>query len=247
MSTTAQRLAEYEEAFKKSQAYDPNAFKNEFEKAYGEATNYNKDLIEQQSGALGEVQAVAPTLREKYMNTLVSDPTAQMRLIAQARQAPIASYGTAANLLNARGNRYQDILGKALGGYQTSAQQANTVAENAWRLYQDAVQQEQFNRQLARSGGGGGGSPINIGDLLKDSDGDGIPDISDPYPNDPNNGRTAPQEVIIDTGGPSNWTNVFTNNGGRTSITSPTVKKPSFLDIILGKVGLSGGSRGGGW
>lgn len=154
MATTAQRLAEYEDLYRKAQAYDPNAFQNEFEKSYGEATNYNKDLIEQQARSLGEVQAVAPTLREKYMNTLISDPTAQMALIAQARQAPITSYGTAANLLTARGQRYQDILGKALGGYETSANQANTAAENAWRLYQDAVQQEQFNRSLRGSGGG---------------------------------------------------------------------------------------------
>jgi hypothetical protein len=152
MSTTAQRLAEYEDLYRKAQAYDPNAFQNEFEKSYGEATNYNKDLIEQQAKAMGEVQAVAPTLREKYMNTLITDPTAQMALIAQARQAPIQSYGTAANLLTARGQRYQDILGKALGAYQTSASQANTAAENAWRLYQDAVQQEQFNRSLRGSG-----------------------------------------------------------------------------------------------
>lgn len=146
MATTAQRLAEYEDLYRKAQAYDPNAFQNEFEKTYGEATNYNKDLIEQQAQALGEVQAVAPTLRERYMNTLITDPTAQMALIAQARQAPITSYGTAANLLTARGQRYQDILAKALGGYQTSANQANTSAENAWRLYQDAVQQDQFRQ-----------------------------------------------------------------------------------------------------
>lgn len=158
MSTTAQRLAEYEDLYRKAQAYDPNAFQNEFEKSYGEATNYNKDLIEQQAQALGEVQAVAPTLRERYMNTLITDPTAQMALIAQARQAPIQSYGTAANLLTARGQRYQDILGKALGGYQTSASQANTAAENAWRLYQDAVQQDQFNRQLRASRGDGSSS-----------------------------------------------------------------------------------------
>lgn len=86
------------------------------------------------------------------MNTLITDPTAQMSLIAQARQAPIQSYGTAANLLTARGQRYQDILGKALGGYQTAAQQAQMDAENRWRLYQDAVQQDQFNRSLKGNG-----------------------------------------------------------------------------------------------
>lgn len=167
MATTAQRLAEYEELYKKAQGYDPNQFQNDFEKEYNEAVNYNKDLIEQQSGALGELQTVAPTLREKYMNTLISDPTAQMALIAQARQAPITQWSTASNLLNARGQRYQDILGKALGGYQTSANQANTAAENAWRLYQDALQQEQFNAQLraSRSSGGGGGG-LDLASLL---------------------------------------------------------------------------------
>lgn len=168
MATTAQRLAEYEELYKKAQGYDPNQFRNQFEREYNEAVNYNKDLIEQQSGALGELQTVAPTLREKYMNTLISDPTAQMALIAQARQAPITQWSTASNLLNARGQRYQDILGKALGSYQTSANQANMAAENAWRLYQDAIQQDQFNRQLraSRSSGGGGGG-LDLAGLLE--------------------------------------------------------------------------------
>ena len=167
MATTAQRLAEYEELYKKAQGYDPNKFQNDFEREYNEAVNYNKDLIEQQSGALGELQTVAPTLREKYMNTLISDPTAQMALIAQARQAPITQWSTASNLLNARGQRYQDILGKALGAYQTSANQANMAAENAWRLYQDALQQDQFNRQLAASRAAAARQEgINLADLL---------------------------------------------------------------------------------
>lgn len=166
MATTAQRLAEYEELYKKAQGYDPNQFQNQFEKEYNEAVNYNKDLIEQQSGALGELQTVAPTLREKYMNTLISDPTAQMALIAQARQAPITQWSTASNLLNARGQRYQDILGKALGSYQTSANQANMAAENAWRLYQDALQQEQFNAQLRASRSSGRDDGLDLASLL---------------------------------------------------------------------------------
>lgn len=166
MATTAQRLAEYEDLYRQAQQYDPNKFQSEFEREYNEAVNYNKDLIDQQSSALGELQTVAPTLREKYMNTLISDPTAQMALIAQARQAPITQWSTASNLLNARGQRYQDILAKALGAYQTSAQQANTAAENAWRLYQDALQQDQFNAQLRASRGGGGGGGLDLAGLL---------------------------------------------------------------------------------
>ena len=176
MATTAQRLAEYEELYRKAQQYNPNQYQQEFEKAYGEATNYNKDLIEQQARALGELQAVAPTYRERYMNSLITDPTAQMALIAQARQAPITQWGTASNLLNARGQRYQDILAKALGAYQTSAQQANTAAENAWRLYQDALQQEQFNAQMRRGSGGGGGG-LDLASLLGMSGQEGGQDI----------------------------------------------------------------------
>lgn len=177
MSTTEQRFAEYEEALKKAQSYDLNAFQNQFQKDYGEATKYNQDLINQQSTALGQLQSVAPTLRQKYANSLITNPTDQMALIAQARQAPLMDYSNAVNLLSARGNKYQDILAKALGGYQTSANQANTNAENLWRLYQDAVQQDQFNEQMRRSGGGGGGTTDNSLTSLLDRDGNGILDI----------------------------------------------------------------------
>lgn len=181
MATTSQRLAEYEEALRQAQQYDPNKFQNEFEKEYNEKVNYNKDLIEQQSQALGELQTIAPTLREKYMNTLIDDPSAQLALIAQARQAPITQWGTAANLLTARGQRYQDILAKALGAYQTSAQQANTAAESAWRLYQDALQQDQFNAQLRASRGGGGGSAgLDLASLLSLVGGQGNTQTSGP-------------------------------------------------------------------
>lgn len=161
MATTEQRLKEYEKLYKQAQTYDPNKFQGDFQKAYGEATNYNSDLINQQASSLGELQAVAPTLREQYSNSLITDPTKQMALIAQARQAPITNWATAGGLLEARGNKYSDILAKALGGYQTSAQQANTAAENAWRLYQDAVAQDQARRAAAASSGG-----LSLADLL---------------------------------------------------------------------------------
>ena len=200
MATTAQRLAEYEELYRKAQQYNPNQYQQEFEKAYGETTNYNKDLIEQQAQALGELQAVAPTYRERYMNSLITDPTAQMALIAQARQAPITSYGTAANLLTARGQRYQDILNKALGGYQTAAEQANIAAENAWRLYQDALQQEQFNAQLRASRGGDGGNRLNLLDL----NGNGIIDAYEtqeqPEPIDDNKYEIPDDDIPIKDG-----------------------------------------------
>ena len=253
MATTAQRLAEYEDLYKKAQAYNPNAFQSEFEKAYGEATNYNKDLIEQQAQALGELQAVAPTYRERYMNSLITDPTAQMALIAQARQAPITSYGTAANLLTARGQRYQDILAKSLGGYQTAAEQANIAAENAWRLYQDALQQDQFNAQLRASRENQ--DRLNLLDL----NGNGIPDIYE-TPEPPGPGEGVGGGFVEDDEGESNWTgstqklNVFNaiptligNYLGNTRIKKPG-RELTFMEKLLNRRSNRGsGSVGGSW
>ena len=44
--TSAERLKEYERLFQQSQSYNPAQFQQDFERSYGEATNYNKDLIE---------------------------------------------------------------------------------------------------------------------------------------------------------------------------------------------------------
>lgn len=162
MATTEQRLAEYEDLFKKSQAYDMNKYQQDFQKAYNEAMNYNKDLIAQKSASLGELQAVAPTMRERYSSSLITDPTRQMSLIAQARQAPITNWGQAVDLLGARGAKYSDILGKATSGYQTAAEQANMAAENAWRLYQDAVARDEAAKARAASSRGG----IDLASLL---------------------------------------------------------------------------------
>lgn len=178
MATTEERLKQYEDLYAKAAAYDPTKFQTDFKKAYNEAQNYNADLINQQSAALGELQAVAPTARERYANSLITDPTKQMALIAQARQAPITDWSNAANLLTARGNKFSDILSNALGAYTQSATTAQNAAQNAWQLYQDAVQRDQFRRS---QGGGSGG--FDLSSLLVDSDGDGIPDAYDSTPN----------------------------------------------------------------
>lgn len=177
MATTEERLKQYEDLYAKAAAYDPTQYAQDFKKAYGEATEYNKDLIGQQSQALGELQAVSPTLREKYANSLIVDPTRQLSLIAQARQAPLTSYSQAANLLTARGNKYSDILGKAVNAYTQEQTSAQNAAENAWRLYQDAVSQDQYNRSLRAQSSGG----FDLRDLI-DTDNDGIPDYKDTTP-----------------------------------------------------------------
>lgn len=155
MATSAERLKQYEDLYaQRQQAQDVPAFQNQFEEDYLKATDYNKDLIQQKSSALGQLQAVAPEMRERYMTGPVMSPTQQRNLIAQARQNPISDWGSAIDLLNQRGMKLQDILGKSVAGYQSQLAAQDRDLENSWRLYQDLIQQEQFNRQLNKNTGG---------------------------------------------------------------------------------------------
>lgn len=150
MATAAERLKEYERLFKQSQSYDTNAFQNEYKKAYGEATNYNKGLIEERNRAISDAQALPAQLRDQYYSSPIRNPLAQEALIATRRGTATQDIANLQDLLAARGNRYQDVLSSALGVYQTAAQRAQTVAENQWRLYQDQLAQEEAARARAQ-------------------------------------------------------------------------------------------------
>ena len=67
--TSAERLKEYEDLFARSQAYNPAQFQADFEKDYGEATNYNKDLIDQRAAVIGEMQSLPAQLRSCLLYT----------------------------------------------------------------------------------------------------------------------------------------------------------------------------------
>jgi uncharacterized protein YbjQ (UPF0145 family) len=149
--TSAERYKEYENLFKQSQSYNPAQFQQDFEKSYGEATNYNKDLIESRNQAISQAQSLPSKLREQYYSSPIRNPLAQESLIAQQRGAITSDIANKSDLLDARGARYQDILGKQLGMYQTSAEQARTAAENAWRMYQDVLAQEEAERARAEA------------------------------------------------------------------------------------------------
>jgi uncharacterized protein YbjQ (UPF0145 family) len=149
MSTAAERLKEYENLFKQSQSYNPAQFQQDFERSYGEATNYNKDLIESRNQAISQAQSLPAQLRQQYYSSPIRNPLAQEALISQQRGAITSDIANKSDLLDARGARYQDILGKQLGMYQTSAEQARTAAENAWRMYQDVLAQEEAERARA--------------------------------------------------------------------------------------------------
>lgn len=147
--TSAERMKEYERLFQESQSYNPAQFQSDFEKAYGEATNYNKDLIEQRSGAIGQAQAMPSQLREQYYSSAIRNPLAQEALIATQRGNITSDISRLTDLLEARGASYKDVLGKHLAAYQTDAERARTSAENAWRLYQDALAQEEAEKARA--------------------------------------------------------------------------------------------------
>ena len=144
--TSAERLRQYEDIFNRSQQYDPSRFQSDFEKSYGEATNYNKDLIEQRSGAIGQAQALPSQLRQQYSQSAIRNPLAQEALIATQRGNVTSDISRLTDLLGARGARYEDVLGKHLSAYQTDADRSRRDAENAWRLYQDVLAQEEAER-----------------------------------------------------------------------------------------------------
>lgn len=141
--TAAERMKQYEDLFAQSQAYNPAKFQEDFEKSYGEATNYNKDLYDERANVIGQAQALPNQLREQYYSSAIRNPLAQESLISTRRGNLTSDITSLTDFLGARGARYQDVLGKHLAGYQTSAEQARMAAENAWRMYQDALAQEE--------------------------------------------------------------------------------------------------------
>lgn len=159
-------LNKYNELFKQSQAYDVNAFTNELERQYNERQNYNRDLIEQQNALQQQSLALPAQLRQEYADSPIRNALAQEAIIASRRAGVGQQLGSVTDLLNARGQQFENILGRAVGGYQTAAQRAQTAAENAWRLYQDQLAQEEARRARAAAaamyggfgaGGGAGG------------------------------------------------------------------------------------------
>lgn len=146
MATAQERLNQYEELFRKSQSYDPNKFREDFTKAYDQETNYNKDLINERSEALSNLQRVTPTLKERYADSPIRNPLTHWRLIADQRQPYIERMSNAEGMLNARRYKFADILAKASGQYQSEAERASRAAENAWRLYQDQLAQEEAEK-----------------------------------------------------------------------------------------------------
>lgn len=148
--TTAERLADYENLFNQSQQYNPAKYQEDFDKAYGEAVNYNKPVIEDRNNAIAQLQTLPSELRNQYYaENAVRNPLQQEALIAQ-RRAPISSeIGSLTDLLTARKARQQDVYSSQASAYAVAQQQAQQAAENAWRLYQDQLAQDEAVRARA--------------------------------------------------------------------------------------------------
>lgn len=167
----ADRLREYERLFAETQKYNPAKFSQDFERGYGEATNYNKDLIQDRSSAVQQMQALPNQLRNQYYSSPIRNPLAQEELISNRMSTVGNDLTTLTDLLTARKSRYQDVLQTQLQAYLADQQNAQAAAENAWRLYQDALAQE----QAARGSGSGG---MSMEDLIKLLGGGGEDDIT---------------------------------------------------------------------
>lgn len=204
--TSAERLKQYEEIFNRSQQYDPSRFQSDFEKAYGEATNYNKDLIEQRSGAIGQAQALPAQLRQQYSQSAIRNPLAQEALIATQRGNVTSDISRLTDLLGARGARYEDVLGKHLSAYQTDAQRAQRDAENAWRLYQDVLAQEEAERARRAAAA----QAAQMADLMRSQY------VQPQMPQE--------EDLVIDTGEDSSWSKKF-EKSQTTPLASTTLGK----------------------
>lgn len=183
MATSAQYLTDYEKSQKRYEdlVSGQSKFTDLVKQKLGEKTNYNKDLIEQQNALTQNSMALPSALRAEFSTGPTINPLRQEELIQGRQSALASSMGSVADLLSARGQRDSDILGTAANTYGTMLQGAGTAAENAWRLYQDRLAQEEAARARAaaaaqpglgdilsalQGGAAGGGEASNSGELV---------------------------------------------------------------------------------
>ena len=151
MATAAEKLKEYESMFqRRQQALTVPQYQQGFEKAYGEATNYNADLIGQRSESIGQAQALPSQLRASYANSAIRNPLEQEALIGQRRGNITSDISRLTDLLGARNSRFQDVLGRYTQGYMADLEAEDRNLENQWRLYQDILAQEEAARARAQ-------------------------------------------------------------------------------------------------
>lgn len=151
MAESTQRLSDYEKSQARYQELlsGSSRFKDMVEKQIGEKTNYNKDLIDQQQRLIEKQLSLPYELRQEFSSGPQLNPLRQEEIIRRRQAGVGQSLGSVGNLLSARKQDQADILNTALQSYQTRMSGEQTAAENAWRLYQDALAREAEARRRA--------------------------------------------------------------------------------------------------
>jgi len=106
----------------------------------------NKDIIEQQRAAQADYFGAGDVAREKYADTF--DPRKKEALVNAYKNQ---QYGTYAALSDVRANRegtIADIVGEAGRAGTAEAQAAQGAAQVARQVYQDILQEYQWNEQM---------------------------------------------------------------------------------------------------
>lgn len=109
----------------------------------------NQDLIAQVAGGEEGYYNAPSVAREKYQS--VFNPFQKEALVSeytgQARQGWTVPQG----LLEQRMGTTENIVGKAVEGYKTDISNKQSIAQQAWAAYQQAVSEQQHAEELAAS------------------------------------------------------------------------------------------------
>lgn len=129
-------------------------FKEMLEKAYNEKTEYNKDLIEQKNQLQNQLYSEPARLREEYYSSPIRNALTQENLIGQRLGETSSRLGTITDLLNARGQQYQNILGQGQARYQADLEALKLSADQ--QLQKEAEERARALAAASRGYGGGG-------------------------------------------------------------------------------------------
>lgn len=171
MDNSQQALAQLQQA--QASAQDPSSLLAQQQNALGVAGQ--RDVTQGLRGAISNttklLQQVAPSVRGRTQNSLVTNAQATRQIGNE--QAPIAqnlneqnlAYGQAAQDLNDLESRAAQAAQAAYTGQQDRLSYLQNLYNTYYQREQDAAQQaeqkRQFDAQLSRSGGGGGGLDIS--------------------------------------------------------------------------------------
>lgn len=91
-------------------------FQRALEDEIAKRTDFNKGLLSEQAALEGQMAGLPAQLRDEFNSSAIRDPFAQERIIAQRKGALGGQAGFLNSLLEGRGQRFSDIIGRATQG-----------------------------------------------------------------------------------------------------------------------------------